>query len=173
MIVSNKEYEKMPEHLRKLFVKLPNPGSDEVMEAFAAAGGGGSGSGVVKISGGSGMAFFNDGVSKHNDWVRDFVDTGTAARFFYCAKASKADRAGSTHPTIKPIALIRYLCRLITPLNGTVLDPFAGSGTTGEAALREGFNALLIEQDQQSVKDSKWRSRVVRGVTSPWWGYEE
>jgi DNA modification methylase len=104
---------------------------------------------------------------------------GDAARFFYCAKASKADRdegcekienrpAGvgderlngtseerrgrsavqpraNIHPTVKPTALMRYLCRLVTPPGGTVLDPFAGSGSTGKAALLEGFNAILCE----------------------------
>lgn len=76
-------------------------------------------------------------------------DTGSAARFFYSAKASKADRgAGNTHPTVKPTALMRYLCRLITPPGGTVLDPFMGSGSTGKAALAEGFNFVGIEREQ-------------------------
>jgi site-specific DNA-methyltransferase (adenine-specific) len=74
-------------------------------------------------------------------------DTGTAARFFYCAKASKADREGSTHPTMKPTALMRWLVRLITPPGGLVLDPFAGSGSTGKAAVLEGCRFLGIEQD--------------------------
>ena len=80
-------------------------------------------------------------------------DSGSAARFFYSAKASKADRAGSKHPTIKPVALMRYLCRLITPPGGTVLDPFAGSGTTGQAAREEGFRAVLIEREAEYVAD--------------------
>jgi DNA modification methylase len=62
---------------------------------------------------------------------------------YYHPKASKADRAGSKHPTVKPVALMQYLIRHITPPGGTVLDPFAGSGTTGEAARREGFAARL------------------------------
>ena len=61
-------------------------------------------------------------------------DAGSAARFFYSAKATKADRAGSKHPTVKPVALMQYLIRHITPPGGTVLDPFAGSGTTLMAA---------------------------------------
>lgn len=104
-------------------------------------------------------------------------DTGSAARFFYCAKASRADRnagcddlqakplnwssgeqspgtfqspntdrsARNHHPTVKPTELMRYLCRLVTPPGGTVLDPFAGSGSTGRAANIEGFDAILIE----------------------------
>lgn len=73
---------------------------------------------------------------------------GTAARFFYTAKASPSERGpGNNHPTVKPIALMRYLCRLVTPPGGVVLDPFAGSGTTGIAARLEGFRAVLCERE--------------------------
>lgn len=68
-----------------------------------------------------------------------------AARFFYCAKPSRAERGDNSHPTVKPIALMRYLCRLVTPKGGTVLDPFAGSGTTGVAAIAEGFSFVGCE----------------------------
>jgi DNA modification methylase len=68
---------------------------------------------------------------------------------FYNAKAGKADRAGSKHPTVKPIALMRHLIRHITPPGGTVLDPFAGSGTTAEAALLEGFDCILMEAEPE------------------------
>jgi site-specific DNA-methyltransferase (adenine-specific) len=74
-------------------------------------------------------------------------DTCSAARFFYTAKASKNERQGVAHPTVKPIELMAYLCRLVTPAGGTVLDPFMGSGTTIKAALSEGFNAIGIERD--------------------------
>ena len=109
-----------------------------------------------------------------------FEDAGSAARFFYCAKASKKDRneglddfpdvlGGSleggndtrdgkdqpqlrltknNHPTVKPTSLMRYLCKLITPPTGTVLDPFMGSGSTGKAAVLEGFNFIGIERDE-------------------------
>ena len=73
---------------------------------------------------------------------------GDAARFFYTAKASRADRGhGNNHPTVKPLDLMAYLCRLVTPPGGTVLDPFMGSGTTIKAALSEGFDAIGIERD--------------------------
>lgn len=68
-----------------------------------------------------------------------------AARFFYCAKPSRAERGANSHPTVKPIALMRYLCRLVTPKGGKVLDPFAGSGTTGVAAIAEGFDFVGCE----------------------------
>ena len=72
----------------------------------------------------------------------------SAARFFYTAKASADDRIGSKHPTVKPVDLMRYMVRLVTPPGGVVLDPFAGTGTTGEAAYREGMCAVLIEREE-------------------------
>jgi hypothetical protein len=78
------------------------------------------------------------------------ADTGSAARFFYTAKASRDDRSdGNTHPTVKPTDLMRYLCRLVTPPGGTVLDPFMGSGSTGKAAMLEGFEFIGIEREPQ------------------------
>jgi site-specific DNA-methyltransferase (adenine-specific) len=84
-------------------------------------------------------------------------DSGSAARFFYCAKASKQDRAGSKHPTVKPVNLIRWLARLVTPPNGLILDPFAGSGTTGAAAHLEGFRAVLVEREAEYFADIERR----------------
>ena len=75
-------------------------------------------------------------------------DSGSAARFFYCAKASKKDRGeGNVHPTVKPTDLMRYLCRLVTPSRGIVLDPFMGSGSTGLGALLCDFDFIGIEKD--------------------------
>ena len=98
------------------------------------------------------------------------VDSGTAARFFpslgytddelrffYSSKAGAEDRCGSSHPTVKPLALMRWLCRLITPPGGTVLDPFAGTGVTGEAAHKEGLSAVLIEREAEYVADIRRR----------------
>lgn len=70
------------------------------------------------------------------------------SRFFYHAKAGKSDRSGSDHPTVKPVALMGYLVKLVTPKGGKTLDPFAGSGTTGQGALDVGVNAVLIERDE-------------------------
>jgi len=82
----------------------------------------------------------------------------SAARFFYCAKASKKDRdADNKHPTVKPTALMRYLCRLITPAGGTVLDPYMGSGSTGKAAILEGFDFVGIELDPDYFKIAQAR----------------
>lgn len=93
---------------------------------------------------------------------REESDT-SSARFFHrfavepdaviCnAKATTSDRAGSRHPTVKPIALMQYLIRHITPPGGVVLDPFAGSGTTAEAARREGFDCILMEAESEYVE---------------------
>jgi len=79
-----------------------------------------------------------------------YSDPGSAARFFYAAKASRAERNAentttNTHPTVKPLALMRYLLKLVTPPGGTTLDPFAGSGTTLVAAIHENLNSIGIE----------------------------
>jgi DNA modification methylase len=83
---------------------------------------------------------------------------GSAARFFYCAKASKRDRdEGNNHPTVKPTDLMRYLCRLVTPPDGLVLDPFMGSGSTGKAAVLEGFRFIGIEREEEYCEIAKAR----------------
>jgi DNA modification methylase len=80
------------------------------------------------------------------------------ARFFYCAKANKTDRGeGNNHPTVKPTDLMRYLCRLVTPPGGVILDPFMGSGSTGKAAVAEGFHFVGIEKDQKYYEIAKAR----------------
>lgn len=80
---------------------------------------------------------------------------GGASRFFYTAKASGRDRVkvdGQGHPTVKPVDLMRWLVRLVTPPGGTVLDPFAGSGTTLEAAIAEGFKAVGVEREPDYLR---------------------
>ena len=117
------------------------------------------------------------------------LDTGTAARFFYCAKADREERnrgceslgkkpllwssgtqspgtfqaegtdrsAQNNHPTVKPVDLMAYLCRLVTPPGGTVLDMFTGSGSTGIAALRGGFHFIGIERNPEYVQIARLR----------------
>ena len=124
-------------------------------------------------------------------------DSGSAARFFYCAKASKRDRdegcnglpvvthqsgmggampidddgndrdrfksqSRNHHPTVKPTDLMRYLCRLVTPPGGVVLDPFMGSGSTGKAALLEGFQFIGIEREAEYLKIASARINAVQ-----------
>lgn len=125
---------------------LIHDGSDEVVELFPDS------------KGQQGAVTGNEPSSKTKDVLGEFAgrtpfaarnDSGSAARFFYCPKCSKKDRDGSTHPTMKPTDLMAYLCRLVTPPGGTVLDPFMGSGSTGKAAVREGFGFIGIERDAE------------------------
>lgn len=93
-------------------------------------------------------------------------DTGTAARFFYTAKASRSERGdGNSHPTVKPINLIRYLVRLVTPPEGVVLDMFAGSGTTGVACVLEGMRFIGIEISEAYCEIA--RKRIKRELSQP------
>ena len=84
---------------------------------------------------------------------------GSAARFFYCAKADSSERRKSKHPTVKPVALMRYLVRLVCPAGGLVLDPFGGSGTTAEAARLEHCRFLLLELSPEYCADAEERLR--------------
>jgi site-specific DNA-methyltransferase (adenine-specific) len=83
------------------------------------------------------------------------------SRLFYTAKADADDRIGSKHPTVKPVDLIQWLVRLVTPPDGLVLDCFAGTGTTGEAAFREGMRAELIEKESEYLADIRRRMQLV------------
>ena len=86
------------------------------------------------------------------DPSNSYSDSGGASRFFYTAKAPKRERPnvdGVQHPTVKPLAIMRWLLRLVTPPGGTVLDPFAGSGATIEAAIIEGFSPIGIELEAE------------------------
>jgi site-specific DNA-methyltransferase (adenine-specific) len=90
----------------------------------------------------------------NRDTERGHNDSGGASRFFYVAKAGKKERPvvdGVAHPTVKPLPLMQYLARLITPAGGTVLEPFAGSGTTVEACILEGFDVIAIERDPSYI----------------------
>jgi len=80
------------------------------------------------------------------------------SRFFYCAKTSKSERGeGNNHSTVKPIALMSYLIRLVTPPGGVVLDPFMGSGSTGCAALSSGFEFTGIELNPKYLEIARGR----------------
>lgn len=124
---------------------LIHDGSDEVLAAFPQAKGQ---QGAVGPQHGAKHSVNAYGDYGPRDQCEPRGDSGSAARFFYCAKASKKDRGeGNNHPTVKPTDLMRYLCRLVTPAGGLVLDPFLGSGTTGKAAMLEGFRFIGVEMD--------------------------
>lgn len=132
-------------------------------------------------SGAKGGRMFGGGQQSVNE-KPEYRDAGSAARFFYCAKTSRKDRnegltdpgpqfahentlrkventetAGNTHPTVKPTDLMAYLLRLVTPPGGTALDPFMGSGSTGKAAMREGFRFIGCELDEKYMAIAKAR----------------
>ena len=86
------------------------------------------------------------------------------ARYFYCAKASKKEKGDTKHPTVKPVELMRYLVKLITPKKGIVLDPFAGTGTTGEACILENKKYYLIEAEPSYFKDIEARLNRYGGL---------
>ena len=166
---------------------LIHDGSDEVVEQFPSTKGAGGSMPVAKVVGMG--RNIGHGSYEYDGSHRVPIESGggSAARFFYCAKASKAERnagleafddkksqhnAGgigrkvsvekrleqgkenapmmkNIHPTVKPVELMKYLCRLVTPPEGVVLDPFMGSGTTGIAAKVEGFDFIGIEMDAE------------------------
>ena len=176
------------EHQGRFPANFIHDGSDEVLQLFPDTKGG-----TWNTTKGA-RHFNNDGEPTGYATSKSDSSTGSAARFFYCAKASKKDRnegldqfeekrdadrtkddgAGGDnprnrsntaklnhHPTVKPTDLMRYLCRLITPPNGTVLDPFTGSGSTGKAATLEGFSFIGIEQSAEYIEIAKARIESV------------
>jgi DNA modification methylase len=166
-------------------------GSDEVVELFPNTGS--AKPERTGTRGGKGFGFFDDEKSAKNQGTWPADTGGSAARFFYCAKANKRDRnegldgfelkvskfgnqkngkdlgngslndkftnspSANHHPTVKPTDLMQYLCRLITPPNGTILDPFLGSGSTGKAAMYEGFKFIGIELTEEYLPIAKAR----------------
>ena len=162
---------------------LIHDGSEEVVEKFPDTGKSGT---AIRRNGNASKGIFPVSIKKGSQDV-GFNDSGSAARFFYCAKASKSERnkglegfekqttddgrqksidnafqRGETerhnnHPTVKPIKLMQYLVRLITPKGGTTLDPYIGSGSTGIGAKLEGFDFIGIEREEEYVKIAEAR----------------
>jgi len=150
---------------------LIHDGSPEVLALFPDSAGSGGSVPNVKVTGYGATYDYQGGERQKVD-----CGTGSAARFFYCAKTSKKDRdegledftqradtsdgalrdggresqpRKNNHPTVKPTDLMRYLCRLVTPAGGLILDPFTGSGSTGKAATLEGFNFVGFELSEE------------------------
>jgi site-specific DNA-methyltransferase (adenine-specific) len=132
-------------------------GSDDVLAMFPVAGG----AAPPSRTGSATTANTFGHYARRSDVFHD--DAGSAARFFYSAKAGPLDRLGSSHPTVKPVDLMRWLVRLVTPAGGTILDPFAGSGTTGIAAIAEGFSAELIDIEAEHIADIERKLALLAG----------
>ena len=128
---------------------LLHDGSDEVVGLFPQMGKAGV---AVLRNGKSASSIWGSGNTEPNQDM-GYGDSGSAARFFYTAKASKADRTrwtdANNHPTVKPSDLMKYLCRLASPPGSIVLDPFMGSGTTLRAAADLGRKAIGIEIEEK------------------------
>lgn len=142
---------------------LIHDGSDEVLAAFPDSGGSGPARTLKRGQRQDGEGW---GMADQPGALRD-AGTGSAARFFYCAKASKSDRgAENNHPTVKPTDLMRYLCRLVTPPGGVVLDPFMGSGSTGKAAVLEGFRFIGCEMSPEylAIADARIAAVLLGGL---------
>jgi site-specific DNA-methyltransferase (adenine-specific) len=141
---------------------LIHDGSDEVVAGFSAETGKSSG-GRIGNAGGGNVENLPTGQFTKGD--PGFGDSGSTARFFYCAKAATEERGeGNTHPTVKPIDLMRWLVRLVTPKGGTVLDPFMGSGSTLIAADAEQFNAIGCELSAEYAAIAERRIRDAAGM---------
>jgi DNA modification methylase len=143
---------------------LIHDGSDEVIAAFPDAGGQQgalTGDEPSSSPGAGNQVAYGLMDRRHASEPRREADK-SAARFFYAAKASSAERnAGlDDHPTVKPAALMQYLCRLVTPPGGLVLDPFTGSGSTWAAAKREGFQFVGFELDPHYCEIAKRRAEA-------------
>ena len=135
-------------------------GSEEVVSGFPNTGQGGG-----KPYSYAGREYDNKDTSMFNgdkpQAPSNYNDMGTAARFFYCPKVSKCERGdNNTHPTVKPQELMKYLCRLVTPKGGTVLDPFMGSGSTGMACKDEGFEFIGIEKEKEYFEIAEKRIKA-------------
>lgn len=149
---------------------VAHDGSNEVLEAFARYGDRGAAAPVKGTEPSSPFANVYGDMPGRSGASEIHDAPGSAARFFFCGKATADDRLGSKHPTVKPVALVRWWVRLIVPPGGTVLDPFAGTGTTGQAALAEGCSAILIEREAAYVADIERRLAHVRGADTPLFG---
>jgi hypothetical protein len=143
---------------------LIHDGSDEVVAGFPNVKGG------TAVRSNSGGNTFGGETPKPPMPDLGYNDTGSAARFFYCAKASKSDRGAGehTHPTVKPTNLMRYLCRLVTPAGGTVLDPYMGSGSTGVACHQTQRAFIGIEREPKyfdiacrRIEDAQRQGRLI------------
>lgn len=137
---------------------LIHDGSDEVVSAFPDTESGSRAPGEY-----GGMGYHGAG-----QWQMPGIegDSGSAARFFYSAKAGPLDRLGSAHATIKPVDLMRWLVRLVTPPGGHVLEPFAGSGTTGIACMAEQMACTMIEMEADHVADIARKLALLNGDAS-------
>lgn len=148
-----------PERKGRWPANVIHDGSDEVVSAFPESASGAMKAGTKRAAQDEPRSVVYGVYGGNTTSVDIQASAGSSSRFFYSAKADGEDRFASKHPTVKPVNLMQWLVRLVTPKGGVVLDPFAGSGTTGEAAWREGMHAVLIEREADYVEDIRRRMR--------------
>jgi site-specific DNA-methyltransferase (adenine-specific) len=157
--IRDRRADEMPRQSGRFPANVIHDGSDEVIAEFPETSSGGfPANHGVKDSG-----ILGDFAGAATGREGNCKGQGSAARFFYSAKAGPLDRLGSQHATIKPVDLMRWLCRLVTPTGGHILEPFAGSGTTGIAAMVEGFDCTMIEMEADHVADIERKLAHLRG----------
>jgi len=150
-IKTNKQHDRFP-------ANLIHDGSDEVMELFPETKSGLMKKGTKRLNSVNKNKICYGEYKSDNTFNDTIDDEGSAARFFYCAKASKADRGKyNIHVTVKPVKLIKYLIKLVTKVNGLVYDPFIGSGTTAISARMINRNYIGSEIDEDYIKISEKR----------------
>lgn len=146
---------KLVEGMGRWPANLLHDGSDEVVGTFPVTAPSKAG---VRNNHNQGHDGWSSGTIRSGPIYSGHEDSGSAARFFFSPKASKKDRGrDNQHPTVKPVDLISYLVRLVTPPDGLVLDPFAGSGTTGESCIKMGNRCILIEREPKYIEIIKRR----------------
>lgn len=191
----------IPHELGRFPANLIHDGSDEVVELFPESKGD-SANRKPRIKHATTQYGFGDG-NEEGIETRGVADSGSAARFFYCAKASKSERnkgcegleekelenhsatfdvrmengvatnkrtdtkRTNNHPTVKPIALMEYLVKLVSKENHVVLDPFAGSGSTGVACKNLNRNYILIEREPDYIEIIKKRIESIEPKLFP------
>ena len=147
-----------PDTIGRFPANVMHDGSEEVLSGFPEANSARIGNPNNPKRGGNSEPLWGMSDGRETHYYRD---SGSAARYFYCPKVSKAERGeDNTHPTVKPQELMKYLCRLVTPKGGTVLDPFMGSGSTGMAAKDEGFEFIGIEREKEYFEIAEARIKA-------------
>lgn len=143
---------------------LVHDGSNEVMDLFPYTKSGKPG--IMKKCINVGAAYGKES-RKPGTPMTGIGDEGNAARFFYCAKSSRSERTcngqvENRHPTVKPLALMRYLCKLVVPTGGIMFDPFMGSGSTCIAAMQEEIKYIGIDNDEMAYKTAQARMETMK-----------
>jgi len=150
-------------HLGRFPANFIHDGSDEVVSLFPNTNSGKAG---VRTSDGFNASVYCKGIGiKKCQPNGEFGDSGSEARYFYCAKAGNSERnENNNHPTVKPIALMEYLVKLVSREGAVVLDPFAGSGSTGVACHRLGRDYILIERESDYIEIIEARLKKERNL---------